>query len=201
MTRTPASSSAGASSAAALSGSARNTRSASRASAAGSSGLISPVKMCASAGSFRVALSRGGRGRRDNRDARMPREDAQQLLARVSSGAGHGDSDSFRRRRRRSGARTERPYASERIFIQCNIGKINRSRCIFWRPSTGDRVFLQRRIPHESATAGRHSRSRRSRIAAQPGGAAPPSAPARLRRDAGDHLARHRRSRSRQARR
>ena len=38
-----------------ISGSARNTRSASLASAAGSSGVMVPVKTCASAGSFLVA--------------------------------------------------------------------------------------------------------------------------------------------------
>ena len=54
---------------------------------------------------------------------------------------------------------------------------------------------------HESPPPGRHPRTDRPRAAPQPGAAAPPSAPARLRRDAGDDLARHQGSRAGEARR
>ena len=91
MTRTPRSSSVGASSADAASGSARNTMSASATSRSTSSGTTAPSQMRASAGSGRGALVAPDDIAVGQRDRRMAREHAHQLLAGIAGGAGDGD--------------------------------------------------------------------------------------------------------------
>ena len=124
MTRTPASTSAGASSAAAASGSARNTTSASRASVSSESGTMAPFQSRASAGSRRdappvwpddIAAVSATRG--------MARQQAQQLLAGVAGGAGDRDARASRRAARRRAAlhQAAQLYASERIVIHSRL--------------------------------------------------------------------------------
>ena len=91
ITRTPRSSSVGASSADAASGSARNTTSASAASRSTSSGDDRAVPDRASAGSGRGALEAPDDIAAVSVDRGMARKDAHQLLAGKAGRAGDGD--------------------------------------------------------------------------------------------------------------
>ena len=120
-------------------------------------------------------------------------EQAQQLLAGVAGGAGDRDARARRGARPPSPRRLHRAaqlYASERIVIHMRYVWINKNRCILMLRSamkTRRQAVILELIDREGAP--------------QPGAAAPPAAPARLRRHAGDDLARHHGARPREARR
>ena len=118
ITRTPASTSEGPSSAAAESGSARNTTSASCASVSADSGVIWPSQMRASAGSGRAAPDAEPDDIAAVTDtAGWRAEQPQQLLAGIAGRAGDGDASGGRRRRHR------RLVAPPRPSVSCRSGR------------------------------------------------------------------------------